>query len=317
MLEISRGASRYGSCGKGIGQAMTDWNMFSKMTLLAGDMNDKTIMRQKLDFVWRLKLDLAEQLVDNQPDNKQLQEYLEKIKQLDYVEQLIEEYYTFALSNVRIKNEHFLEELLNGKGCVVFEGAQGALLDTEYGFYPYVTKTKTTFENAEKLISQCGYSKQVKRIGVMRAYFTRHGAGPFVTEDKCLTEQIPDVHNGQNEWQGDFRIGWFDLVAAKYALKIIGGVDFIALTNFDRLQGNGKMQVCRSYEQDGRVINKIAPQKMSTEDRTHVTKILNVCNPVYLEVDTHDYIQFLEEKLNTLISIVSVGPTAMDKIQRR
>lgn len=320
MLEISRGDVRHGSCGKGVGQAMADWEMYGKLVLFADDMKNKSVVQQKLDLTWRIKLDLAEQLVDNQPNNKQLEEYFIQLKQSNYVERLIDEYYTFALSSdIRVKGNQFLKEELNAKGCVIFEGAQGALLDAEYGFYPYVTRTKTTFENAEKLISECEYSGQITQIGVIRAYATRHGAGVFVTENGWLAKRIPDVHNEQNEWQEDFRLGWFDLVIAKYALEMLGGVDYIALTNFDRLQDLNKVKIpiCMSYNYDCSILNNIILHKNTIMDRIPLTKGLNECSPNYLEVYIDDYIQFIEKELDTEISIVSVGQTAKDKIQRK
>jgi adenylosuccinate synthase len=127
----------------------------------------------------------------------------------------------------------------------IFEGAQGALLDIRYGFWPHVTKTDITFDNAYRLIRP---GTEIKRIGVMRAHLTRHGRGPFITEDASLYNTIPDAHNGYGEWQEYFRIGWPDMVATRYALRSLGGVDSIALTNLDKLSQS--IKVCIAYEYD-------------------------------------------------------------------
>ena len=88
-------------------------------------------------------------------------------------------------------------------GPAVFEGAQGVLLDEWRGFHPYTTWSTTTFANAETLLAEAG--ETAIRLGVVRCYLTRHGPGPFVTEDPTL--EIPEPHNGTGTWQGAFRNG--------------------------------------------------------------------------------------------------------------
>src|SRR5262249_12518219 len=114
---------------------------------------------------------------------------------------------------------------------ILFEGAQGVLLDAERGFFPHVTPSRTTVENALGLIAESGAAGSPRRLGVLRAYATRHGPGPFVTHDAELQARLPEVHNVENPWQGPMRVGWFDAVAARYAMAATGGVDAIALTN--------------------------------------------------------------------------------------
>lgn len=317
MLEVSRGALRYGSCGKGVGQAAIDRNIFGEKVLFVRDMKDKAMMYKKLDFIRKCKLDLAQQLLSDQPENEQLQEYFKCIDQFD-IEQLIEEYYEF-ISSSRIEDKKFLKKVLTDRGCVIFEGAQGVLLDKEYGFYPYITQTKTTFENVEKLIVQCGCINQVTRVGVIRAYFTRHGWGPFITEDKWLASRVVDIHNLSNDWQGSFRIGWFDLVACKYAIKVVKGVDFISLTNFDSIQSfqdEDIIKVCIRYILGVCIIDEIKPQKMQIKRRIVLTENLKRCEPFYVIVDKYEYIRFLEKELSVLIGIISIGLTADDKIEK-
>lgn len=336
ILEISRGKSRYGSCGIGVGETVKDGRQLGKMALIAGDMFDKEVLLNKLDFLLRIKIDLAEQLVVEHPDKTEFAEYLKKLKQKGYIEKLISIYCNFATkSGVRIK--HIDRSMLTSEGNIIFEGAQGVLLDEDRGFYPFITRSATTFKNADEFISNFGTSKKVVKIGVMRAYATRHGQGPFVTEDEWLGKQIPDIHNGANEWQGAFRIGWFDFLAAWYALETAGRIDCVALTNFDRLNDFKKIKVCHAYKYDGAadesleqffdyekegngkiIIKKIKfPSITSLEYQSRLAELLKLCQPIYTTVEKDKYMQFLEEHLNIKISIVSVGPTARDKIEAR
>lgn len=334
MLEISRGETRHGSCGVGVGETVKDGRYLGKMALMAGDMFDKKVLLNKLDFLLRIKIDLAEQIVVEHPDKTELAEYLKKLKQKRYIEKLISVYYNFATkSGIRIK--HVYRSMLASEDNIIFEGAQGVLLDEDRGFYPYITHSRTTFKNADELISNFGSSKEVIKIGVMRAYATRHGQGPFVTEDEWLGKQIPDIHNGANEWQGVFKIGWFDLLAAWYALEAAGRIDCIALTNFDRLNDFKKIKVCHAYKYDGAadesleqffdyekesngkiIIKKIKfPSVTSLEYQSRLAELLKLCKPIYRSIEKSEYARFLEEELKTKISIISVGPKATEKIE--
>lgn len=355
MLEVSRGKKKHGSCGKGIGRVVEDGKILGPKALRIGDLLDARIMKEKLNFLWHAKIDLAEQLCREQPDNEQLQEYLEKIKEPGYSEWLAEAYGEFAKSGVCIAGDAIRAEMLLSGKNTVFEGAQGALLDVERGFLPYATSTKTTVDNVFNL-----YRGQrvdmFKKIGVLRAYATRHGVGPFVTEDAQLTKDIPDMHNGENEWQGPFRIGWFDLLTARYAIDINGGIDEIALTNLDRLSNLETIKVCVSYEYVGQkkdLLEKYFRIEKMEDKRKRIVGIraefkdrfsqeqlaglLSDCRPWDflgfkgwksnlsgvnrfddLPGEVKEFLDFMETNrgLGVPISIVSKGPAWIDKIRK-
>jgi adenylosuccinate synthase len=115
---------------------------------------------------------------------------------------------------------------------MVFEGAQGVMLDEKHGTAPHNTWTNTTFENADTLLDEVG-CKDRTRIGCLRSYYTRHGAGPFPTEDNTL--DLPEPHNGNDGFQGKFRVGRFDYQLAAKALEIVKGVDMLSVSHLDYL----------------------------------------------------------------------------------
>ena len=121
---------------------------------------------------------------------------------------------------------------------MVFEGAQGVLLDEKHGTAPHNTWTNTTFENADTLLDKAGCLQRF-RIGCLRSYATRHGAGPLPTEDANLRTLLPEPHNADNGFQGAFRVGSFDWEAAAKAVRIVGGVDAIAPSHLDYLPALG------------------------------------------------------------------------------
>ncbi len=119
------------------------------------------------------------------------------------------------------------------RGRLVFEGAQGVLLDEWRGFHPHTTWSTTTPANAQALLAGAGLPRGYV-LGATRAYTTRHGAGPLPTEDRRLLA-IDEPHNGAGRYQGGWRAGQLDLVALRYAVAVSGGVDGLAVSHLDVL----------------------------------------------------------------------------------
>jgi adenylosuccinate synthase len=186
---------------------------------------------------------------------------------------------------------------------IVFEGAAGALLDETHGFAPYITATNTTFDNALELCGEAGLAPL--RIGVLRTHFTRHGAGPFVTEDRTL--KFPDPHlRAMTKWQGEMRFGHFDCVAARYAIECCGGIDGLALTHMDCVgssfpyveQYRGPQGVASNQlKPDAQVLFKTAPASLKQQ-------------PVE---DQKSLLRFIEQQLECKVFYSSSGPTYLDK----
>ena len=277
MREIARGEKRYGSTGKGVGEAVSDFETFGDHVLFAGDLTRKDVRKAKLNFIWRAKLDIAEQLLEEHADVPEMQAQFRRLTNIE--RDILDDTYNSIVTRMglRIGDERVLKEALSGKTPIIFEGAQGVLLDPVYGFWPHVTKTRTTFENAHALLKDVEFGGDITRIGVVRCYATRHGAGPFVTEEPLLTRvaHLFDRRNGvdgpeqrflvldygavvahgakskedtRHHWQGDFRIGWFDAVSTRYAIAAAGGIDALAVTNLDVLNTFCGAYVCTSYK---------------------------------------------------------------------
>jgi adenylosuccinate synthase len=140
---------------------------------------------------------------------------------------------------------------------LIFEGTQGLLLNPNSGLRPYVSACDSSKRNAEAMIQRGENLFPLKKIGVMRSYATRFGAGPLVTEDFNLTEVLPELHNGASPWSGEFRAGDLDLITTRYALRASGGIDAIALNHLDRVGMLPEVKVCTTYEYLGSDLERV------------------------------------------------------------
>jgi adenylosuccinate synthase len=300
LRETLRNKNRHGSCGMGIGETVQDSLDHPDMTIRVDDLLNKGTLARKLRFSREKKL--AEfAACDGIANDKNLL----IIKETN--PNRCAETYRDIGRRIQIVDHDFLLSYLqnNPKANIIFEGAQGVLLDLDYGFFPYVTRTDITFNNAYALLD--GYSGPVRKIGVLRGYTTRHGAGPFPTEIRDAdTEIAPDVHNTRGEWQEGFRLGHFDAVLARYALKVLGGVDELMITNLDKLGDNPK--ICLGYT--------IAPENAERLSGNHVDgKILVTDLPVQQPLNYYECVQeqpaTLQEKLTE--DLMKVVPILEDK----
>ncbi|HEX5541533.1 MAG TPA: adenylosuccinate synthetase [Micromonospora sp.] len=283
--EVARGTDRHGSCGMGVGEAMSYALAHPDEAPRVADCRTPELLRRRLAALRdRLAAELGP--LDAPP-----------------IDDCVTTFTAFA-ECVSIVDESHLADLLQAGTCV-FEGAQGVLLDEWHGFHPYTTWSTTTFANAEQLLAETGMPGEATRLGVLRIVTTRHGPGPLVTEDPTLP--FTDPHNPSNPWQGPFRFGHFDAVAHRYALEVAGGVDGLALTHLD-LAGE-RLQICRAYDWADRLV----PGPPGDLDRqAQLTSRLLRTRPVYGPAPA-DWAAAVQEELGAPVLLTSHGPTAEHK----
>lgn len=333
LREIARGGALHGSCGKGIGETMADSVAHPERMLRAGHLRDRAHTRAKLRYFQAVKRDAAQALRDRLPDSADVRRLLWLMESPEVVDHALDVYETFARC-VRIASG--LKALLAKRGTVLFEGAQGVLLDEWLGFHPHTTWSTTTGGNAETLLAEGGFDGAVEKTGILRAYGTRHGTGPFPTECDELGRLIPDCHNGRDAWQRDFRVGWFDLVLARYALDATGGVDRLAITCLDRLSQCRSWKIATHYRYAGpprpdldcfldrsaedQVTGLKADRSRDLDRQETLTQIVNGCRPEYLCVSRagelpediagqrRQFLALIEHALNVRVRYLSAGP---------
>ena len=287
--ELARGRDRHGSCGMGIGETV---RYALDHPADAPRVADCAAPRRLARLLGRLRDRLADELGPLAgPD----------------VPGLCDAYHAFA-ERVPLVDGGYLARLLRA-GPVVFEGAQGVLLDEWRGFHPYTTWSTTTFANAETLLAEAGQA--AVRLGVVRCYMTRHGPGPFVTEDPAL--EFPEPHNRHGTWQGAFRTGHPNAVALRYAVEVAGGVDAVALTHLD-VAGRRPLRVCRAYQVNGLRLTRIVPgPERDLRWQEGLTRTLLRARPVYDDPACgdpgQDWPGIFEEMLGAPVVLRSYGPT--------
>lgn len=297
--ERARGASRHGSCGMGIGETVR----YALANLGDAPTVGDCLRPARMAALLRRLRDSCQDRFG--PDLG-----------MPPVAELVRVYRMFAAS-VTVVDEGYLPTLL-AAGPVLFEGAQGVLLDQWRGFHPYTTWSTTTFDNAETLLAEAGCAGAATRLGVLRAYTTRHGAGPLVTEDPALTDALPEPHNRTGRWQGRFRVGHLDLVAHRYAVEVCGGVDALAVTHLDRAEP--RLRVGVAYRAGRSRIDRIIPGRpRDLLGQRQLTDTLLSCRPVLVR-PAGNWAEVVTETvtgaLGAPVTVTSHGPTRADK-QRR
>lgn len=307
LRELTRGDARHGSCGMGIGETVSDYlvhdGLYAK-DLLDGD----NTLHAKLETIRQRLMGEAKPLFSFLLETEQSLE--NKLILYRDPKRWLKTYWRIANEAKIISNDDVISMIRVSPS--VFEGAQGVGLDENYGFHPYTTWATTTTKHAEDLLNAAGV--RYKKLGVLRTYATRHGAGPFVTETKWVP--MPDLHNEVGEWQGAWRTGYLDIPLLRYTTKATGGVDELALTHCDVLKKSSAWPVCLKYDFE---ILGLLPmnieQQVKTDDLTRIlTRITreHLWSSVRL-TDPEEVYSIISEALRAPITIKSFGPTWKDK----
>ena len=302
--ESVAGKGKIGTTKKGIGPTYTD--KMARIGLKVGDLYSKESLSEKLDIILPLK-------------NKQLKEvYGLKTYTKDEVMALCEKYAYIFKPYVCFNWQEVLEDTKRKNKSVLFEGAQGVMLDVDWGTYPFVTSSNPIGGGAA---TGSGFGPKMidEVIGVAKAYVTRVGEGPFVTELKDETgDKIREIGGEYGVTTGrPRRCGWFDAVTMKYAV-LVGGLTSVALTKIDVLDTFDEIKVCTAYK-DTRTgeIHKSYPTDVFIHKylepvyETHKgwnCDITGIRTYDKLPENCKKYLSRLEEILEVPISIVSVGP---------
>ena len=301
LEEERRSKGALGTTRRGIGPAFAD--KVARLGIRAGDLLDKDTFWSRLSAALEFKNIILTKVYQVSPLS---------------LEEIYDQYchYGEQLAPFIRETSSIIREAATKGEPVLLEGAQGALLDPDFGTYPYVTSS-SPLAGASCIGAGLGPRQIDRVVGVFKAYSTRVGAGPMPTELKDKTGDF--IREKAHEYGATTgrprRCGWFDAVAGRFSVQI-NGLSDIALTHLDIYDGFPSIKICTAYKFNGDVLTSF-PRDVT---------ILEKCQPIYEELDSwqesisgirnfeklpvraHNYISRLEDLLSCPINLVSVGP---------
>ena len=299
-MEKQRGERRIGTTGRGIGPTYADKSQRSGIRVI--DLLDEQRLRNRLEGPLKEKNELLEKIYGIEPLDGEavIQEYLK---------------YGQRLSEHVVDSTRAIHSAAKARKNILFEGAQGTLLDLDHGTYPYVTSSNPVSGGA-CIGAGVGPTLIDRVIGVAKAYTTRVGEGPFPTElSGSLNDQLTERGGEFGTTTGRRRrCGWFDGVIGRYAVQV-NGLDCLAVTKLDVLDEMDEIQVCVAYELDG---ERIEHFPSSSDDFARCKPIFKTlkgwqcsteeCRKLEdLPKAAMDYLRFLADLMEVPIAIVSLG----------
>ncbi|MFD2923821.1 adenylosuccinate synthase [Halobacillus naozhouensis] len=301
LQEEEKGVNKIGTTKKGIGPAYMD--KAARTGIRVADLLDKESFREKLEQNLAEKNRLFEKVYETTPFT---------------VDEILDEYYEYGqqIKEYVCDTSVVLNDSLDEGRRVLFEGAQGVMLDIDQGTYPFVTSSNP-IAGGVTIGSGVGPSKIKHVVGVSKAYTTRVGDGPFPTElDNEVGNQIREVGREYGTTTGrPRRVGWFDSVVVRHARRVSGITD-LSLNSIDVLTGIETLKICVAYKYKGEIIKEF-PASL---------KVLAECEPVYeempgwseditgaktlsdLPVNARHYLERVSQLTGIPLSIFSVGP---------
>ena len=298
--EASKGKAKIGSTLKGIGPTYMDKT--GRNGIRVGDVELSDFKDRYRVLADKHQAMIAFYDVDLQYNLKELEDEffasIEELKKLTFID-----------------SEAYLNQAIKEGKSILCEGAQGSLLDVDFGTYPFVTSSNTTAAGA---CTGLGIApNKIKEVfGIFKAYTTRVGSGPFPTE---LFDEVGETRAKVGNEFGSVtgrarRCGWVDLVALKYAVEV-NGVTALYMMKGDVLSGFDTLKVCTAYKYKGEIINhfpyNIEPENVEpvyVEKKGWNTDLTKMTSYDELPQELKDYVVFIESELEVPIKIISVGP---------
>jgi len=295
------GKAKIGTTGRGIGPAYAD--KINRIGIRVQDLFDPSILKQKIEAALHDKNQILIKVFNRKGIT---------------VEEVLTEYLGYAeiVKPYVVDTALLLDQALKAGKNVLLEGSQGTLLDVDHGTYPFVTSSNPTAGGASTG-SGIGPTKITRVIGILKAYTTRVGSGPFPTElfdaDGDALRKIGGevgVTTGRNR-----RCGWFDAPIARYAVRVNGLTDFF-LTKLDVLAGWEKIPVCVAYEVDGVRVEELPASQTDFHHAKPIYEYLpgwkeNISTAKSIDdlpVNAREYVKFLEKVSGAPIGAIGVGP---------
>jgi adenylosuccinate synthase len=325
MRELQRGPAAHGSCGVGVGETVGHGIAHSEQELRYADLARPALALAKLEAL-RQTLRAGFGRSCSHPANQTA--YAAELDVLDDATMGARWLDRIAglAGTVPPAPRAAVAQRLHLPGTVLFEGAQGVLLDEWRGFHPHTTWSSIHPESVAAVAADAGQHGRITHLGILRSYMTRHGNGPLPTCDARLAH-LPEPHNGSDGWQGSFRRGHPDAVLLRYALAAAQPLDGLLVSHLDVFERESELRWCTAYEaaahageerlcvrdpSTGLVTGLLPGRARDLDHQEQLGRLLAAARPRYTEQATTSAAMFigqLEALARLPVLFGSYGPT--------
>jgi adenylosuccinate synthase len=314
LRELLRGSDAHGTCGVGVGETVRHALEHPQQALRYADLLHSSVALDKLQALRQSLLVELEPLC--------MPAHAEELRVL-HNEHIASEWLNTARAVARQcppASDEVIYSQLTKTGTVIFEGAQGVLLDEWRGFHPHTTWSTVSTAAVEQALTRFGIQMPVEHYGVLRTYHTRHGAGPLPTEDTALNALLPEPHNTDQGWQGRFRRGHPDAVLLRYALESVGNLTGLLISHLDVFGRGVRLKWCRAYQTERGLITELpSAERPNLAHQQDLTDLLLKASPVFDLEHIHSATSFLDHLADvTLLPVMmsSHGNRDRDVVMR-
>ena len=276
LREHLRGASAHGTCGVGVGETVAFALANPGHELTYGELQSLGTAHEKLLCIQQmLRADIAPLIAAPFTEQTMVDEW-DLLTDGSVAERWLNQIAP-VVRTAKPQSKDAIAKQLCRSGTVIFEGAQGVLLDEWRGFHPHTAWSTISTDAVESVLTELGVAANVEHYGVLRSYLTRHGIGPFPTHDLALNV-LAEPHNSAANWQGEFRRGHPDAVLLRYALDCVGSLDGLLISHLDAFSRVGALRWCEAYSNAER-LDLGAAQDLSHQ--ATLTALLDRAEPRY------------------------------------
>lgn len=325
LRELLRGAAAHGTCGVGVGETVRHALGHPGQELHYADLlqfnaaNARTLLVRLQAIRETLLAEFSPQCPNGSTGAKSAE--FQTLQDESLAARWMASTRALARHCAPASPEEIRSQLIQ-PGCVLFEGAQGVLLDEWRGFHPHTTWSSINTAAVDGLATRFGIASPIEHYGVLRTYHTRHGAGPLPTHDASLDALLPEPHNTGEGWQGEFRRGHPDAVLLRYALEAVGQLSGLLISHLDIFQRGVALKWCERYGVEPslspwpQAVERLPLSARGDLDHQHsLTVLLQSARPQYDDAPIRSASEFVQRiaKVTSLpVSLVSHGPTWAD-----